>query len=90
MVDQTLAPDTPNLGIVQPGDEGGILDRDGRLIAIAIEGPGLDLTLGQLAGMQELMEGVQVVVTGGADLAQAGLQLGGAEQVSHRSISCPS
>ena len=50
------------------------------LIAIAVERPGLHLSLVELAAMQQLMERVLVVIALGADRADRGLEFLGRQR----------
>ena len=51
-----------------------VLDRDHRLVIVAVERPGLHLRLRELAAMQQVMERMKVVVARRADGAQRRLQ----------------
>ena len=53
------------------------------MIAIAVERPGLDLALAQLAAMQKLMKGVLVVVALGTDGAELLLKFLGTHDLGH-------
>ena len=78
-------------GILQPCDQAGILDRDRRLIIVAIERPGLHLTLVQFSIVQQAVERVEIMVARRPDLAKFRLQLSGQEQPGgHSTISMPS
>ncbi len=70
VVDEARAPLAAHGGIVAAGDQARILDRDHRLVIVAIERPGLDLALAAFAVMQEAMKRVQPVIAFGADAAQ--------------------
>lgn len=52
-----------------------VLYRDRALVIVAIKRPGLHLPLVELAAVQQLMEGVQIVIACRADVAQLGLKL---------------
>src|SRR5690242_13208758 len=51
VIDDALAPDTPQLRIAHPRQDGSVFHRDHALIIVAIERPGLDLSAIELAGM---------------------------------------
>src|SRR5437764_15340422 len=90
MIDQALPPDPSECWIVAPCDQMCVLDRDHRLIVVTVERPRLDLTLGAVAAMQQVMERVQAVIAAGADLAKACLDLVFRQQTRHSEISRPS
>ena len=75
MILDALAPLPPILGIGHPGQDRRILDRDHRLIIIAVERPGLHLFIGALTAVQAALKPMQVMVALGTDLAQPGLEL---------------
>src|SRR5581483_5033944 len=89
VIDQSAAPFAAGGLILASCDQARVLQRDRRLIIIAIERPGLDLPLAALAAVQELMERMQPVITPGADVAQPRFKLLGGEQI-HSTISIPS
>src|ERR1700704_2993624 len=70
MIDKPLAPGAPQLRIFGARDQARILQRDHRLIIIAIERPGLNLTLAALAAMKQPMKRMKAVIAFGAKLAQ--------------------
>ena len=73
-------PGAPKLGRGEPGDEARILDWDLTLIVVAVKRPSLDLAAIELAGVQQLMEGVTVVIAFGADSPERRFQCFGGEQ----------
>ena len=81
MIDDALTPDRDAaLASVHAGEHGGVLHRDHGLVIVAVEGPGPDLILRELAVVQQPVERVQVVVAACADVAQSRLELVGAEE----------
>src|SRR5262249_30588968 len=89
MIDQARTPLAAHRLIVAAGDEACILDRDHRLIVVAIKRPGLNLPLVALAAVQKAMKRMQPVIARSADLAQLGLELAGGEHFQS-AISIPS
>ena len=89
MVDQARTPFAADVGILATRDQARILHRDHGLVVVAIERPGLDLTLAALAAVQQMMERMQAMIATRADVAQAGLELVGREQF-HSTILSPS
>ena len=75
MVDEAAAPLAAHRRIVAARDQARILDRDHRLVIVAIERPGLDLALAALAAVQQRVERVQPVIAPRPDVAQLRLQL---------------
>ena len=75
VVDHALRPDAAQLGIEEARHERRILDRNAALIIVAVERPGLNLALGELAVAHQRVKRVPVVVTFGADLAQPGFEV---------------
>src|SRR5262249_40757131 len=85
-------------------DHHGVFDRDRALVIIAVQRPGLHLTLVELAAVQQAVERMQAVIAGGADVAQRCLEFRGiierhalADRIGaylgddvHNSISVPS
>ena len=69
-------PFAAQFAIVHAAHEGGVLARHRLLIAVAVERPGGDLSLLQLAAVQQLMELVLVVIALGADGADRGFEFG--------------
>src|SRR5262245_377771 len=90
VIEQPVHPFAPQLAVQHAAHQCRILTRHRRLVAIAIERPGLHLALVQLAAVQQLMKGVLVVVALGSDLADLGLELDGCYRLAHSSISMPS
>src|SRR6185369_10531625 len=90
MIDDALAPDAPQLRIVHPGHERGILHRDTALVIEAVQRPGLDLGALELAAVEKAMEGMAVVISRRTHRAQPRLQLLRRQQLAHSSISMPS
>src|SRR5882757_1030740 len=90
VVDQTAAPIASQFGIVAARKQVGVLDRDHRLIVVAIERPGLDLPLGAEPAVQEMMERMQAVVTPCADIPQFCFELVFTQQPAHNMTSIPS
>ncbi len=68
MVDDTAAPFAAILHIGQPRHQRRVLDRDHRLIIVAVQRPGLHLRAGELAVVQQPMKRMQAVVTLRPDL----------------------
>ena len=89
MVDEAAAPFPAQRRIVAARDQARILDRDHRLVIVAIERPGLDLALGALAAVQQAVERVQTVIALRPDVAQLRLELLRRHQL-HSTISMPS
>jgi len=63
--------------------QGGVLARHGGLIAVAVERPGLHLALVEFAAVQQLMEGMLVVIALGANGAKLLLEFLGAHDLGH-------
>src|SRR5690606_19339744 len=74
MVLDAVAPFEARGAVAEARQDDGVLDRDGALIIEAVERPGLNLPLVQLAAVQKLMERMEVVVARGADIAKPRLQ----------------
>ena len=89
VIDQPRAPFAADRGIVAARDQARVLDRDHRLVIVAVERPGLDLALGALSAVQELVERMQAVIAPRADVAQRRFQFVGRQQ-RHSAISMPS
>src|SRR5262249_33763722 len=83
MVHDAMDPIAAKLAVVTTAHQRRVLPRHRRLIAVAVESPGLYLALVQLAAMQQLMKRMLVVVTLGADGAQLLLQFFGAQNLGH-------
>src|SRR6202035_1989180 len=78
MILDTVAPFHPDLAVAEARDHHCILQRNGGLIVVAVQRPGLHLAFVELAAVQEPMERMQAVIAGGADLAQRRLEFGSA------------
>jgi hypothetical protein len=83
MVHDAMDPVAPELAIMAAAHQGRVLARHGGLVAVAVERPGLHLALIQLSAMQQLMEGMLVVVALGADGAKLLLKLLGTHDLGH-------
>jgi len=88
--EQAMHPFAAQVAVVHTAHQGRVLTRHARLIAVAVERPGLHLALVELAAVQQAVEGVLVVVALGADRADGGLELGRGHEAGHRPISMPS
>src|SRR3569623_1544585 len=62
MIENAMGPLAAQFAIVGTADQRGVLPRNGRLIAVAVQRPGLDLPLIQLAPMEHVMKRVQVMI----------------------------
>src|SRR5262249_59422533 len=89
MIDQAAAPLAPQRRIFAASDQAGVLERDDRLVIVAVERPRLDLAPGALAAVQEAVERVQAMIAARADVAQRGLQFVRRHHF-HSTISAPS
>ncbi len=89
VIDEAAAPFAARGLVLAARDQARILDRDHRLIIVAVERPGLHLALAAGAAVQELVKRVQAVIAPRADVAQARLQFVGAQKF-HSTISIPS
>src|ERR1700759_185104 len=78
MILDAMAPFHPDLAVAEARDHHRILQRNGRLVVVAVQRPRLHLALVELAAVQQAMERMQAVIARGADLAQRRLELGGA------------
>ena len=90
VVDEPAAPFAARRRILAARDQARVLDRDHRLVVVAVERPGLDLALGAFAAVQQLVERMQAVIAPRADVAQRGFQLLAASVSVHSTISIPS
>ena len=61
--------------VAKPRDDHRILDRDRALVIVAVQRPCLNLSLVELAAVQQMMERMQAVIACRADMAQARFQL---------------
>ena len=76
VIEHAMHPFAAQLAVVEAADEGGVLARHRRLVAVAVERPGLHLRLLELAAVQHVMERMLVVVALGADRADRRLEVG--------------
>ena len=90
VIEHAVHPFAPQVAIVRPAHQGGVLARHGRLVAVAVERPGLHLAFVELAAVEEAMEGMLVVVALGANLTDGRFQRGRAHGAAHSRISMPS
>ena len=86
VIDQARAPFAPQRRIVAARDQARILDRDHRLIVVAVERPGLHLALGALAAVQQAVERMQAVIAPRADVAQRRFQFVGRQAASQHDL----
>src|SRR4029077_340493 len=63
--------------VAEPRDYHRVLDRDGALVIVAVQRPGLHLALVQFAAMQQPVKRMQAVIARFADMAQRGFELAG-------------
>ena len=89
VIDQARTPFAAHGRILAACDQARILDRDHRLIVVAVERPSLHLTLAALAAVQKCVKRVQAMIAAGADIAQCGFQFLRRQQL-HSTISIPS
>src|SRR5258708_3651657 len=80
MVFDAVPPFQPRGAVAEARDHHRVLDRDGALVIIAVQRPGLHLALVQLAAVQEPVKRMQIVVAHRADVAEGGFQFFGAVQ----------
>jgi hypothetical protein len=80
MVDDAPAPFPAQLRRRQLRQGMGVLDRDHRLVIVAVQRPRLDLRLRQLAAVQQLVERMQMMIALGADGAQRRFEFVGPKQ----------
>src|SRR6266540_2312192 len=71
---EPVSPLDPDAAVAEARDDNRVLDRNRALIVVAVERPRLNLSLVQLAAVQEPMKRVQVVITRRADLSERGLE----------------
>src|SRR6266849_1851208 len=90
VVDKAATPLAPYVPIKAARDQARVLHRDHGLVVVAVERPGLDLTLGAFAAMEQMMERMQAVVAPRPDVTQLGFQLFRGQQCRHNSILIPS
>src|SRR6185312_13834872 len=89
MIDQPRTPFAADRAVVTARNQARVLDRDHRLIIVAVERPGLDLALGALPAVQQFVERMQAVIAARADVAQRSFQFVGGQEL-HSAISMPS
>src|SRR5689334_20841223 len=70
-----MHPGSPELAIMHAADERRVLAGHRRLVAVAVERPGLHLSLVELAAVQEVMERVKIMVTLRPDAADFSFDL---------------
>src|SRR6202158_2782162 len=75
MVLDPVPPFKTDAAVAEARDHHGVLDRNGALIIVAVQRPGLHLALVQFAAVQQPVKRVQIVITGSADLAQRRFQV---------------
>src|SRR3954451_8029666 len=75
MVLDAVPPFQPDGAVAEARDHHGVLDGNRALVIIAVQRPCLHLPLVQLAAMQQVMEGMQAVIAGRADMAQSRFEL---------------
>src|SRR4030088_2380733 len=80
MIFYSVPPLQPDAAVAEARDHHRVLDRNGALVIIAVQRPGLHLSLVELAAMQQTVKRMQVMVTRGADPAQRRFQLFGAPE----------
>jgi hypothetical protein len=69
MILDPMAPFLPDTAVAEPRDHDGVLQRNRALVIIAIERPGLDLALVQLAAVQQPVKRMQAVIPRRTDVA---------------------
>ena len=89
MIVQARAPLAAHVRVLAARDQARVLQRDHRLVIVAVERPGLHLSLGALAAVQQAVERMQAMIALRADVAQLGLEFVRRHQL-HRRISSPS
>src|SRR5262245_64692476 len=87
MIQEPVHPRAAQLAVGHPAHERGILARHGGLIAVAVECPGLNLALVQLAPVEQAVEGVLVVVALGSNLADRRLERFGCHGLAHHGLA---
>ncbi len=90
VIDQPASPIASQVRIAATRDQVGVLDGDHRLIVVAVERPGLDLTLGAPTAMQKMMERMQAVVAAAPDVPQSRLKFVFGQRTRHSATSSPS
>ncbi len=76
VVVNAVDPFAAQFAVVDAAHQGSVLARDGGLVAISVEGPGLNLSLIQLSAVQKLMERMLVVIALGSDGQDGRFKLG--------------
>ena len=71
VIDDALAPNAAQRRILDARQDGGVLDRDRRLVIIAVERPGLELNLAAPSLMHQPVQRMQIVIARRADLRAA-------------------
>src|ERR1700722_20206573 len=80
MVFYSVPPFQPDAAVAEARDHHRVLQRNRALVKIAVQRPGLYLSLVQLAAMQQPVKRMQVVIAGRADVAERRFQLAGTVQ----------
>src|SRR5882762_3880348 len=80
MVLDPVPPFKPDAAVAEARDHHRVLDRNGALVIIAVQRPGLHLSLVQFAAVQQPVERMQIVIARGADMAERSFQFLGAVQ----------
>src|SRR6202453_5054081 len=80
MILDSMTPFEPDAAVAKARDHDGILDRNGALVIIAVQRPGLHLPLVQLAAVQQPVKWMQTVIARRADVAECGFKVFGACQ----------
>ena len=75
MVLDAVPPFQPDGAIAEARDHHRVLDGNRALVIISVQRPGLHLSLVELAAMQQVMERMQAVIAGRADMAQSRFEL---------------
>jgi hypothetical protein len=70
-----VPPFDPCGAVAEPGDHHRVLERDRALVEIAVQRPGLHLSLVELSAMQQPVEWMQIVIARGADVAEHRFEL---------------
>src|ERR1700735_4723292 len=76
----SVPPFESDAAVAKARDHDGILDRNGALVIIAVQRPGLHLPLVEFAAVQQPVKRMQTVIARRADLAQCGFKVFGACQ----------
>src|SRR5215470_14118969 len=90
VIEKPAAPFPPDIRIRAARNQARVLYRNHGLVVVAVERPGLDLTLGAPSAMKQVMERVQTVIAPCSDVTQLCFQLIRCEQCRHSSILIPS